>query len=70
MGGVVPSTTAEPVLATLRPGDAVDAVLACSRKDRLIARTGLPYPALALPPEPPRRGREERARARAARLRA
>jgi 3'-5' exoribonuclease len=37
-----------PSVATLRDGDAVDAVFACSRKDRLIARTGTPYLALEL----------------------
>jgi 3'-5' exoribonuclease len=36
------------VIATLRPGDDVDAVFACSRKDRLLARSGLPYLALEL----------------------
>jgi 3'-5' exoribonuclease len=35
-------------IATLRPGDDVDAVLACARKDRLLARSGLPYLALEL----------------------
>ena len=33
----------EGTLATLRPGDAVDGVYACTRKDRLAARTGAPY---------------------------
>jgi 3'-5' exoribonuclease len=37
-----------PEIATLRPGDAVDGVLACTRKDRLTARTGAPYLALEL----------------------
>jgi len=32
----------------LRAGDAVDAVFACSRKDRLMARSGVPYLALEL----------------------
>jgi 3'-5' exoribonuclease len=36
------------VITTLRPGDDVDAVFACSRKDRLLARSGLPYLALEL----------------------
>jgi 3'-5' exoribonuclease len=31
------------LVATLRDGDAVDAVFACSRKDRLISRSGSPY---------------------------
>jgi 3'-5' exoribonuclease len=35
-------------IATLRPGDDVDTVLACARKDRLLARSGLPYLALEL----------------------
>src|SRR5215213_2405282 len=38
--------TAETTIASLRAGDAVDAVFACSRKDRLTARTGTPYLAL------------------------
>jgi 3'-5' exoribonuclease len=35
-------------VATMRAGDEVRAVLACTRKDRLIARTGTPYLALEL----------------------
>ena len=35
-------------VAGLRAGDAVDAVFACSRKDRLTARSGTPYLALEL----------------------
>ena len=43
------SAVAEPTtVATLRAGDDVDAVFACSRKDRLMARSGLPYLALEL----------------------
>src|SRR5215216_472635 len=42
------SALAEATVATLRAGDDVDAVLACSRKDRLTARSGLPYLALEL----------------------
>jgi 3'-5' exoribonuclease len=38
----------EPTIATLRAGDEVDAVFACARKDRLQARSGLPYLALEL----------------------
>jgi 3'-5' exoribonuclease len=38
----------EPTIATLRPGDQVDAVFACARKNRLQARSGLPYLALEL----------------------
>jgi len=36
------------VIATARAGDEVDAVYACTRKDRMIARTGAPYLALEL----------------------
>jgi 3'-5' exoribonuclease len=36
------------VLTTLRPGDDVDGIFACSRKDRLMARSGSPYLALEL----------------------
>ena len=36
------------VLATLRPGDAVDGVFACTRKERLLARNGSPYLAVEL----------------------
>jgi len=35
-------------LATLRPGERVEGVFACTRKERLAARTGAPYLALAL----------------------
>jgi 3'-5' exoribonuclease len=42
------SALAETTIATLRAGDDVDAVFACSRKDRLTARSGLPYLALEL----------------------
>jgi 3'-5' exoribonuclease len=37
-----------PTIATLRAGDDVDAVFACARKDRLVARSGLPYLTLEL----------------------
>ena len=40
-------STAVPVSA-LRPGQQVDGVFACSRKDRLFTRTGAPYLALEL----------------------
>jgi 3'-5' exoribonuclease len=40
--------SAPPTVATLRAGDDVDAVFACSRKDRLTARSGTPYLALEL----------------------
>jgi 3'-5' exoribonuclease len=49
MGRVPPATVDEPRgVATLREGDAVDGVFACSRKDRLMARSGSPYLALEL----------------------
>ncbi|MGZ8633261.1 MAG: HD domain-containing protein, partial [Solirubrobacteraceae bacterium] len=35
-------------VATMRPGDEVNGVFACTRKDRLTARTGTPYLALEL----------------------
>jgi 3'-5' exoribonuclease len=38
----------EVTIAGLRAGDQVDAVFACSRKDRLTARSGTPYLALEL----------------------
>jgi 3'-5' exoribonuclease len=44
--GAMSST--EVTIAGLRAGDAVDAVFACSRKDRLMARSGSPYLALEL----------------------
>src|SRR3954447_11406612 len=37
-----------PSIAPMRAGDDVDAVFACSRKDRLTARSGTPYLALEL----------------------
>ncbi len=37
-----------PTVATLRPGDRVDGVFACTRKERLMARTGSPYLLLEL----------------------
>jgi 3'-5' exoribonuclease len=37
-----------PTIASLRDGDPVDAIFACSRKDRLQARSGVPYLALEL----------------------
>jgi 3'-5' exoribonuclease len=42
------TAVAETTIATLRAGDDVDAVFACSRKDRLTARSGLPYLAIEL----------------------
>ena len=47
----VPTLTAVPrdgARATLRPGDGVEGVFVCSRKERLTARTGAPYLALEL----------------------
>jgi 3'-5' exoribonuclease len=41
-------TADAPTIATLRAGDEVDGVFACARKDRLQARSGLPYLALEL----------------------
>jgi 3'-5' exoribonuclease len=38
----------EVTIATLRPGQDVDAVFACTRKDRLMARSGSPYLAIEL----------------------
>ena len=42
------TAVAETTIATLRAGDDVDAVFACSRKDRLTARSGMPYLAIEL----------------------
>ena len=36
------------LLGTLRAGDAVDGVFACTRKERLLTRSGRPYLALEL----------------------
>jgi 3'-5' exoribonuclease len=41
-------TADAPTIATLRTGDEVDGVFACARKDRLQARSGMPYLALEL----------------------
>jgi 3'-5' exoribonuclease len=43
-----PRPDAPTTIATLRPGQDVDAVFACTRKDRLLARSGTPYLALEL----------------------
>jgi 3'-5' exoribonuclease len=43
-----PSAAAPATVAALRAGDDVDAVFACSRKDRLLARSGSPYLAVEL----------------------
>jgi 3'-5' exoribonuclease len=46
---MMPSTlTPPPPLATLRAGDAVDGVFACTRKERLLTRAGRPYLAVEL----------------------
>jgi 3'-5' exoribonuclease len=45
---IVAVPTVQPSVATLRAGDDVDAVFACARKDRLTARSGVPYLALEL----------------------
>jgi len=43
-----PTVDAGALLATLRAGDAVDGVFACTRKERLLTRGGAPYLALEL----------------------
>jgi 3'-5' exoribonuclease len=48
MGGVSALTGEPHGLAALRAGDDVDGVYACTRKDRLLARSGAPYLALEL----------------------
>jgi 3'-5' exoribonuclease len=45
MGSAVNTIVA---VSTLRPGQGVDGVFACTRKDRLMTRTGAPYLALEL----------------------
>jgi 3'-5' exoribonuclease len=46
---MLPATlTPPPPLATLRAGDAVDGVFACTRKERLLTRAGRPYLAVEL----------------------
>src|SRR3954447_1976270 len=45
---VLPSVSDQPSLTALRAGADVDLVLACSRKERLMARSGSPYLALEL----------------------
>ena len=42
------SAPAAPALPALRPGDPVDGVYACVRKDRLMSRSGTPYLAVEL----------------------
>src|SRR5919202_331201 len=48
MSAIAPSAGGDVSVAGLRAGDDLDAVFACSRKDRLTARTGTPYLALEL----------------------
>src|SRR3954462_12401933 len=48
MGPIAVAVTNETTVAGLRAGDELDAVLACSRKDRLLARSGAPYLAVEL----------------------
>ena len=48
MGLAMPGALAEPTIASLRPGQDVEGVFACTRKDRLVARSGAPYLALEL----------------------
>ncbi|MGI8712816.1 MAG: HD domain-containing protein [Solirubrobacteraceae bacterium] len=43
-----PAEDAELAVSTLRPGQDVDGVFACTRKDRLMTRSGSPYLALEL----------------------
>ncbi len=45
---MAPAGTTEPTISALRAGDEIDAVFACTRKDRLMARSGSPYLALEL----------------------
>jgi 3'-5' exoribonuclease len=45
---VAPPTDTPVTIATLRAGDEVDAVFACTRKERLMSRAGTPYLALEL----------------------
>jgi 3'-5' exoribonuclease len=43
-----PDTSTAPTISVLRPGQEVDGVFACTRKDRLKTRTGSPYLILEL----------------------
>jgi 3'-5' exoribonuclease len=45
---VSPADLSDPTITSLRAGDDVDAVFACTRKDRLTTKTGAPYLALEL----------------------
>ena len=42
------ATGATSTVATLRAGDAIDAIFACTRKDRLTTKSGAPYLSLEL----------------------
>src|SRR5437016_4042646 len=48
MAAAASAHAVEPTIATLRDEDAVDAVFACTRKERRVTRTGAPYLALEL----------------------
>ena len=45
---MAPDSTTAPTISVLRPGQDVDGVFACTRKDRLKTRSGSPYLALEL----------------------
>jgi 3'-5' exoribonuclease len=45
---VLAAVPREDTLATLRPGEPVDGIFACTRKERLLARTGAPYLSIEL----------------------
>jgi 3'-5' exoribonuclease len=45
---MTPDRTTAPTISVLRPGQDVDGVFACTRKDRLTTRSGSPYLALEL----------------------
>jgi 3'-5' exoribonuclease len=45
---MAPDTSTAPTISVLRPGQDVDGVFACTRKDRLMTRGGSPYLALEL----------------------
>src|SRR5881275_894048 len=48
MGVVAPAAATEATIATVRPGGELRGVFACTRKDRLLTRTGSPYLAIEL----------------------
>ena len=45
---MLPDHTTTPTISALRPGERVDGLFACTRKDRLMTRAGSPYLALEL----------------------